>query len=183
MLAVRCQTAAAQRNSSQSPKIALFSFEKWPQCVHYSLYFGTQKKEQNWTFCLTLNLCALSIITHQAGPRSLWGCFVGARSQACWQERCTEIYYNQIRLWSELKEDVKMESRLNVAWVILSRVIWTFRAQSVGPDYPPRCFSARSPLWSSMGRAWAPAALWLRVRLPLWLLKLKLYVCSALEYQ
>ncbi len=57
--------------------------------------------------------------------------------------RKIEIYYNQIRLWSELKEDVKMQSRLNVAGVLLSRGIWTCRVLSVGRDYPP-CFSARS---------------------------------------
>lgn len=120
-------------------KLRIFHRNIW----FYSLFIYTKKVKKINIFHSTSNLFALSIITDQAGPGSFWGCFSerGARRAG---KKDTEIYHNQIRLWSELKEDVKMESMLNVAWFILSRGIWTLRALSVGCEYPPCCFSARS---------------------------------------
>lgn len=69
--------------------------------------------------------------------------FFGAWSQACWQERCPEIYYNQIRLWSELKKDVKNGVQVECGLSYTFEGHLGLRALSVGRDYPPCCFSAR----------------------------------------
>lgn len=125
--------------------IFLWKMEKMSTTTALQVILCSAESEENFNFCLTW-LKPIGIIHHYRSSRPwepLWMCF-GVWSQEGWQKRSKEIYYNQISLWSKLKEDVKMESRLNMAWVILSRGIWTFRALSVGRDYPPCCFSARS---------------------------------------
>lgn len=54
-----------------------------------------------------------------------------------------EIYYNQISLWSKLKEDVKIQSRLSVVRVIHSAGVWTFWALAVFCEFPSCCFPSR----------------------------------------
>lgn len=82
-----------------------------------------------------------------------------AWSQTCWQERYMRdyIYYNQTRVWSELKEDVRMEFRLNVAWVTLMYLFEGHLDLEGGerrPWLPSLLFLSTPLLWSSMGRAW-----------------------------
>lgn len=123
---------------------------------------------------------ALSIMHMKPALGTFWSSFLErGRSQACWQERCTEIYYKQIRLWSELKEDVKMQSRLNVAWAVCFRQAFGPSGHWVYAVITLPAVSVHAPALKLDGQSMAPAALWLRVRLPLWLLKLKLYVCTV----
>lgn len=62
-----------------------------------------------------LNLFGLSITADQAGRGSLCGYILECGARRALKKEKKQIYYNQISLWSKLKEDVKMESRLNVA--------------------------------------------------------------------
>lgn len=43
-----------------------------------------------------------------------------------------------------MEEDVKMQSRFKMVWVLFSEGIWTFGTPSAGRDFPPSCLSAHS---------------------------------------
>lgn len=99
------------------------------------------------------------------------------------EKKSTKIYYNQISLWSELEEDVKMQSMLKMVWVIFFEGIWTFGTPSVGCDSPPRCLSARSlsaARWPKQGTGHAVVQ---GLAPPPRLHKLKLYACILLRDQ
>lgn len=134
----RCLRVTTTRSLSQSPKndfILLAALD------HFIFYI--ENEENGLTSNLVVRVFC-SFRARQTGKKK--------------KKRNTKIYYNHISLWSELKEDVKMESRLNVACIILSRGIWTFGTLSVGRDCPPCCSSACSssePQWAEHGTSHA----------------------------
>lgn len=151
--------------------------------LYFEFSFRKSKKNKTFIHSLHSKCFALSAIRDEEKPG---GCLleqgarhVGKNTWSTWDEL---FFY--ISNKTSFRIERRCENRVQIKhWLIYPREgIKTLRALCVGSNYPPCCFSARScseVQWAEHG----VAILWLGVRLPLWLHKSKLHVCTALKHQ